>query len=61
MAHISQNQFEKLNWLPISDRIDQCVLSATFKFVIGVDPNYLNEVFQWAAESNKTLRLITVH
>ena len=53
IAHISQNE---LNWLPISDRINQCVLSITFKFANGIGPNYLNEVFQWAAESNRTLR-----
>ena len=56
MAHISQNEFEKLNWFPISDKINQCVLSATFKFINGIGPNYLNEVFQWAVESNRTLR-----
>ena len=49
MAHISQNEFEKLNWLPITDRINQCILS-------NIAPNYLNEVFQWTAESNRTLR-----
>ena len=53
MAHISQNEFEKLNWLPISDRINQCILSTTFKFVNDMGPNYLNEVFQWATESNR--------
>ena len=56
MAHISPNEFEKLNWLPVSDRINQCILSTTFKFVNDIGPNYLEEVFQWAAESNKTLR-----
>ena len=56
MAHISQNEFEKLNWLPISDRINQCILSTTFKFVNDMGPNYLNEMFQWTAESNRTLR-----
>ena len=56
MAHISQNEFEKLNWLTISDKINQCVLSTTFKFVNDVGPKYLNEVFQWATESNRTLR-----
>ena len=55
VAHISQNEFEKLNWLPISDRINQCILSTTFKFFNDMGPNYLNEVFQWAAESNRTL------
>ena len=56
MAHISQNGFKKLNWLPISDRINQCILSTTFKFVNDMDSNYLNEMFQWTAESNRTLR-----
>ena len=53
MGHI---KFEKLNQLPISDRINQCVLWTTFKFANDIGPNYLNEVFQWAAESNRTLR-----
>ena len=56
MAHISQNEFEKLNWLPISDIINQCILSTTFRFINDMGPNYLNEVFQCAAESNRTLR-----
>ena len=56
MGHISQNEFEKLNWLPISDTTKQCVLTTTFKFVNDISPNYLNEVFQWATESNRTLR-----
>ena len=55
MAHISQTEFEKFNLLPISNRINQCILSTTFKFVNGMGPNYFNEVFQWAAESNATL------
>ena len=56
MAHMSQNEFEKLNWLPISDRINQYVLSTTFEFFNGIGANYLNEVFQWAAESKRNLR-----
>ena len=56
MTHISQNEFEKLNWFPISNRINQCILSTIFKFVNDMGPNYLNEVFQWATESNRTLR-----
>ena len=56
MANISQNKFEKLNWLPLSDRMSQLILSTTIKFINDIGPNYLNEVFQWAAESNRTLR-----
>ena len=36
--------------------IFQCVISINFKFVNDIGPNYLNEVFQWATESNRTLR-----
>ena len=32
------------------------ICSTTFKFVNDMGPNYLNEVFQWAAENNRTLR-----
>ena len=39
MAHISQNELEKLNWIPISNRINQCILSTTFKFVNDIGPN----------------------
>ena len=46
MARITQNEFEKLNWLPISDKMNQCVLSTAFKLVSDTVPNYLNEVFQ---------------
>ena len=53
MAYILQNEFEKLNWLTISNRINQYILSST---VNNIGPNYFNEVFQWAAKSNRTLR-----
>ena len=52
----SQNEFENLNWLPISDGIHRCIFSATFKFMNDIGSNYLNEVFQWTTESNRTLR-----
>ena len=55
IAHISQNEFKKLNWVPVSYTINQCVLLTTFKFVNDIGPNYLNEVFHWATGSNRTL------
>ena len=48
--------WEKLDWLPMNNRINQCVLLISFKFVNGIGPNYLNETFQWATESSRTLR-----
>ena len=56
MVHILQNEFKKQNWLPISDRINQCVFSIILKFVNDIGLTYLNEVFQWATECNRSLR-----
>ena len=30
--HIGSTEFEKINWLPINDRFEQCISSTTFKF-----------------------------
>ena len=44
--HISNEPFDKLNWLPINQRFQQCVTSAVFKFVQNKCPAYMNEVFR---------------
>ena len=37
-------------------KLNQCVLLTTFQLLNDIGRNYLNEVFQWATESNRTLR-----
>ena len=44
--HISNEHFQKLNWLPINQRFRQCVTSTVFKFVQNKCPVYMNEVFR---------------
>ena len=60
LVAIERSKFTKYSvfckWLPISNRINKCVLQITFKFVNDLGPDYLNEVFQWATESHRTLR-----
>ena len=48
--------FERLNWLPETYRFKQCVNSMAFKYFNEQCPNYLNEVFDVATESNFQLR-----
>ena len=48
---IKINEFEKINWLPIYDRVNQCILSSIYKFHANNAPHYINEVFSHA-ESN---------
>ena len=52
MTHISHKEFEILNWLLVTERFSQCINSIVFKYINNQCPNYLNEVFQRAAENN---------
>ena len=51
-THMSHKEFETLNWLPVTERFNQCINSIVFKYVNDQCPNYLNEVFQIAPENN---------
>ena len=44
--HIGLTEFEKINWLPINDRFEQCISSTTFKFFNNRSPSYMNDVFK---------------
>ena len=41
-------QFEYLNWLPVTYRFKQCVISTVFKYFNKQCPNYLHKVFDTA-------------
>ena len=49
-------KFECLNWLPVTYRFKQCINTIVFKYFNEQCPNYLNEVFDVAAENNFQLR-----
>ena len=52
MTHITHKEFQTPNWLPVTERFNQCISSIVFKYVNDKFPNYLNEVFQTAPENN---------
>ena len=45
VVHISYKEFETLNWLPVTERFNQCGNPIVFKYVNNHCLNYLNEVF----------------
>ena len=47
MSKISHKEFKDLNWLPVFNRFEQCVVSIVFKFINDSCPHYLNEVFEF--------------
>ena len=55
MSIISHKEFKDLNWLPVINWFEQCVLSIVFKFIDGNCPYYLNKVFDYAPEGNISL------
>ena len=56
MSTISHKEFKDLNWLPVINRFEQCVISIMFKFINSNCPYYLNEVSEFAPEGNISLR-----
>ena len=55
--NISNEHFNKLNWLPINQRFQQCVTSAVFKFIQNKCPAYMNKVFRRA----ENMRINTIN
>ena len=56
LKHTSYEEFECLNWLPVTYRFKQCVTAIIFKYFNEQYPNYLSEVFHVAVENNFQLR-----
>ena len=56
MTHISKNEFETLNWLPVKDRFNQSINSIVFKYFTKQCTSYLNEVFELACRNNLRTR-----
>ena len=53
LKHIlSHEEFERLNWLPVTYRFKQCVYTIVFKYFNEQYPNYLNEVFDVSVKNN---------
>ena len=56
LKHISHEEFEHLNWLHVTYRLEQCVSSIVLKYFNEQCPSYLSEVFDVAIENNFKLK-----
>ena len=56
ITHISRNEFETLNWLPVKDRFNQSINSIVFKYFTKQCPSYLDEVFELVCPNNLRAR-----
>ena len=52
LKHIPHEEFDRLNWLPVTYRFKQCVNAIAFWVFNEQCPNYLSEVSDVAIENN---------
>ena len=45
-SHIDPSHFRKINWLPVSDRVEYCIANTTFKYWNGIVPGYILKMFK---------------
>ena len=43
--HIDLSHFRKINWLPVSDRVEYCIPNSVFKYWNGIVPGDIHEMF----------------
>ena len=56
MQHLSLAEFRSINWLSTKQRVHQCIIAITFKFVNKNCPFYLNEIFEFALHCRRDTR-----
>ena len=44
-SHIGLNHFEENNWLPVKNRVDQCIVATTYNFKSNVSPVYMSDIY----------------
>ena len=59
-THISVKEFDKLNWLPVEQRFNQCLCVNSFKFFNEMCPLYLRDIFYPIEPSHITTRRSTL-
>ena len=45
-SHIGAAYFRKINWLPVSERVESCIATNVFKYWNRIVPSYTNDMFK---------------
>ena len=56
LKHVSHEEFELVNWLPVTQLFKQCFKAVVFKYFSEQCSNDLNEAFDVARESKKSIK-----
>ena len=55
IEHIGTEHFDKINWLPMDQRFNQCLSTSVFKFFSEMYPKYMNEIYKTTNQNNNTV------
>ena len=44
-SHIGLNHFEKINWMPVKNRVDQCIAVTAYNFKNNLSPVYMPDIY----------------
>ena len=56
-SHIKKNEYGKINWLPLSNSVDQWLAATGYNFKNALSPKYMGDIYSLRISSNiKTLR-----
>ena len=59
MIHVSKNESETLEWLPVKKRFNQFINSIVVKYFTKQCPSCLNEVFELSCPNNIRTRKLS--
>ena len=47
-----KNEFEKLNWIAVSDMVDQCLAITAYNFKHALSPKYMGDIYSLRISPN---------
>ena len=58
-SHIEKNEFKKLNWLPVSNRVDRCLTVTAYNFKNVLSPKIMGDIYSLRISPNIRTRRST--
>ena len=58
-SHIGKNELNKINWLTVSNRVDQCLALSAHNFKNALSPKYIGDVYSLRISPNIRTRRST--
>ena len=58
-SHIQKSEFEKISWLPVSNRVGQCLAVTVYNFKNALSAKYMDDIYSLRVSTNIRTRRLT--